>query len=812
MTATNDGIINLKGVIKDNQLVALLDHNGKDIGTPITGRMNEVTGGMAIYGTDGTAALEIQKSGYENKITAINYYPYLAFCENSTYRFGKKDGADGIVLRVALAGGAETNGVNVTALYVEDGTTLITSGSIINVWAWDDYQLAQVLDLTTGKYHLYKSIDNFSTCGANAPLYNDNKIVFACGWNVAKSAVAASVSVMAQWSLCRGVNRRGEDLVIFGQYNVNGARVAGSTNDWSNVLCSRQAGDAGTWDVVVEANTGGTNFLRHCHAVMQDPYTKEFYFFYGDSNTSGAYVWDGVLPLPANTPPSQASQYRGWRGVDRYNNPAGDYNALQITSAVFLPDEIIVPIDHGFTAARGVYSLSRDLTRYEKIWDGASNGLPINHSMYNCVLDPISKAIVASTIIETVGTDQNADYTLWIYTATKAGKYRDWKRVARYMLDTTATTGRSHSVFSVKPNGDIWMGSAKGAGKNYVSTAICRVAGVYDAEYEEPVHPVYWVDPVFGNDANTGHSPVLAWKTLNYALRVSRVTLSALVNVMQGITDESTSSYAVTLNTTSKQAQLNYPAIVRGRGRRLSGFKGNTVSGVFSQGGTPVNIRFESLSGYNLAAGSIFDHGASTPLTKTAEFVDFYFSTVGAGVGVRQASGRTIIREFDADLTANAQLVRCEFATDSDVTIQSGVVRGGKYIVGYQAGAASVCKIEQVTGIGQTACGVDVQAAGIILPDVKNCAFDTSVAGVRDNRSAKTSANGIVDYNVYKTANSTLVGGDQNSKTTSDLQLIGTTGMPKPTSPVIGAGTNNVSAMTDGVGDAFVSPRNVGAF
>lgn len=45
MTATNDGIINLKGVIKNNQLVALLDHTGKDLGTPVTSKVNEVTGG-----------------------------------------------------------------------------------------------------------------------------------------------------------------------------------------------------------------------------------------------------------------------------------------------------------------------------------------------------------------------------------------------------------------------------------------------------------------------------------------------------------------------------------------------------------------------------------------------------------------------------------------------------------------------------------------------------------------------------------------------------------------------------------------------
>lgn len=49
MTATNDGIINLKGVIKGGQLVSLLDHEGKDLGTPATLKKNGVTGVLDIF-------------------------------------------------------------------------------------------------------------------------------------------------------------------------------------------------------------------------------------------------------------------------------------------------------------------------------------------------------------------------------------------------------------------------------------------------------------------------------------------------------------------------------------------------------------------------------------------------------------------------------------------------------------------------------------------------------------------------------------------------------------------------------------------
>lgn len=53
MTATNDGIIHLKGRIRDGKLVALLDHEGKELGAPVTSIENEFTGVIRIPGPDG---------------------------------------------------------------------------------------------------------------------------------------------------------------------------------------------------------------------------------------------------------------------------------------------------------------------------------------------------------------------------------------------------------------------------------------------------------------------------------------------------------------------------------------------------------------------------------------------------------------------------------------------------------------------------------------------------------------------------------------------------------------------------------------
>lgn len=47
MTATNDGIVQLRGVIRDNVLVSLLDHNGADLGVPVTAK-NQASGAVIV--------------------------------------------------------------------------------------------------------------------------------------------------------------------------------------------------------------------------------------------------------------------------------------------------------------------------------------------------------------------------------------------------------------------------------------------------------------------------------------------------------------------------------------------------------------------------------------------------------------------------------------------------------------------------------------------------------------------------------------------------------------------------------------------
>lgn len=794
-TLINDiyGVVGSQGEITD------LNVDGKNMG--LVRAVTGPGGGVRLSaGADTLYPVERRPSA-ENRLVCVGALPFLALAENSTYIFGRATDAT-MTLR-PKAGGADGTSIAVTSLLIEDGTTAITSGAWMMCWAWDDFQLAQALDLSSGKSYLYKSIDNFTSCGTNAPLYNDNKCAFAMGWNPARTVTASNISVMAVWSLSRAGNRRGENLIVFGQYNVNGSRVAGGANDWSSVYASRDNMD--TVELVLEQNTGGTNIVRHCHAVQFDPYEKEWWIQYGDGGSSAFFVWDGIHPIPANTPAHQAAQYRGWRGMDATNNPTGNSATGQTTTLFFLPDEIIAPVDHGFTAARGVYRLSRDLTEYAQLTDPDEIGQPQGHAMYAGTMCQRTGTMVVSALIESEFTDPDKDYTLWLWVATAAGGYRDWKRVARYMLDTTRNGGRQHVQMLARPDGTIWLGASNGAGKEYHSTAVCRIDGIHDGE-EEVVHPVYWIDPVKGSDSNTGYSPGAAAATAGYMLRGNRVTRSCLVNVLPGMTSDGASSWTLGVAANVRRAQTNYPVIVRGLGRKRSGIKGGAATALFVQGTTKVDIAFESISLYN--NGPIWDHGASVPLNVVAEFRDVYLKSGATAFTCN--SGRVRLSGFEADVVT--RLAAGSGTADYAFEAESGVVRGGAVLLNHRGSANTEVRIENVVGIGQSTCGVDVLDTAVVTPIVRNVAIDAAVPVVRDNRTTKTSAAGLIGHNVGRAASTGLIDGDEGSQVVADLMLIGTTGAPKPGSPLIGAGNANAGPALDINGVAYGTPKNVGAF
>jgi len=118
MTATNDGIIHLKGRIRDGKLVALLDHEGKELGAPVTSIENEFTGGSIISQGDTT-----QQFAFPGDKTAVSHQ-----ARQSSY--GKRPGTVAVDWSQCTISGVAANwtvAVDTAVLYAGMPTLRVTA-------------------------------------------------------------------------------------------------------------------------------------------------------------------------------------------------------------------------------------------------------------------------------------------------------------------------------------------------------------------------------------------------------------------------------------------------------------------------------------------------------------------------------------------------------------------------------------------------------------------------------------------------------------------------------------------------------------
>ena len=285
------------------------------------------------------------------------------------------------------------------------------------------------------------------------------------------------------------------------------------------------------------------------------------------------------------------------------------------------------------------------------------------------------------------------------------------------------------------------------------------------------------------------------------------MTYSALLNVLPGRTVETATSWSLRIGANARPAQTNYPLLVRGAGRKRSVIASTAAAAWLVVSETKVSAFFASLSIEN-AVGPVFDYGVGATEAHVATFKDVFLKSAGAVFLV--TSGKIKVDQFEAEAGTylGAALGTADFAFEAD----AGVVRGGSRILYWKGGVGAYGRLENVIGIGQTVAGVDLHADAVTLPVVRNVAIDAAVPVVRDNRTTKTTAVGIVGNNVGRRASTGLIDGNEGSLTVADMMLIGTTGAPRPGSPLIGAGNADTGPALDINGVAFGVPKNVGAF
>jgi len=197
---------------------------------------------------------------------------------------------------------------NVSSLKDTSGAA-ITAGDVTCAWWLSETRFLFVgRKLSNNNYYVWLCNYNGAawTVGAEAGTFANGNAVLALG--LYSGGQAGLSGILHSHSLAV----KSSSEAVIGEYNINGSRVNGSTNDAVRVY---QTTDGGvTWTAILTFNTSG-NQIRHCHAVRYDRYTGDYYMVFGDDPNSGIIRWDGSSASPAaNTPITQAGigSVAGW--------------------------------------------------------------------------------------------------------------------------------------------------------------------------------------------------------------------------------------------------------------------------------------------------------------------------------------------------------------------------------------------------------------------------------------------------------------------------------------------------------------------
>jgi len=379
-----------------------------------------------------------------------------------------------------------------------------------------------------GSFPLYRSVDSGATWS----------LVYTPPMTASKMLTDRSIEV---------ATIGGSQVILYGTYNVNGSRVAGSTNDGVYLLKSTDAG--ATWSQVTRWNTDGSvRNTRHIHCVKQDPVSGRIFVCTGDSNAESAiYSWDGVASWAVNVSPANLTQSLGLRCKTGTQSHRAVDLAFDGDKMYWMPDA-----NSGLAnneAYTGIFSHSTDFTKNDitrvsatgSNLKGNAGWLSCRHSdgtIYFCTgVDTVSSGFMHSAIIAS-----NLDKT-------------EWKAVAAY---------RSINNEQIAPfgfcaiNNKFYLSCSKGSGKTDENMAVFEKSenlfmGEFKKSYVlDTIHPVFWVDSVSGSNSNNGRKPSAAFASIDYAVSGDRGTYGASVVVVDAETVYSGANIQPKFNSNAK--------------------------------------------------------------------------------------------------------------------------------------------------------------------------------------------------------------------------------------------------------------------
>lgn len=280
--------------------------------------------------------------------------------------------------------------MNATSTFVQSGGLQDTAGAewsgagakIFNAWTvsnGDVMMLVQASGVAT--YHLFRCKANNNALGATNSIgsdvnYSNKRACLDIGRPTQGSGgIVTGVRCLAGRSFLEATINNAK-VYLFAEYNINGSRTPGSTNDAVFVWQSMDAG--ATWSKLLTFNTDGSNTnIDHFHGVVQDPYTGWIYFMTGDVGSKNRIIaWDGVSAAPAaNSSIATINSTAGWRciGGDElkrltdisfgpsslYSLPDSDDETAETTTTAFVGTMMPRTLDYVSSVAPAVGRLAK---------------------------------------------------------------------------------------------------------------------------------------------------------------------------------------------------------------------------------------------------------------------------------------------------------------------------------------------------------------------------------------------------------------------------------------------------------------------
>lgn len=614
--------------------------------------------------------------------------PLAAYCADDTYAYG-----------------IQSSGPVFTAVRLDTGAVgqtynFGTSTLVKDVWEFDGALLAVVgraVVVTEQQYDLWRSVDGGAT------------------WTVVLTPAVESVYFLHQ-GICEATIN-GRTVLLAAEYNVHSTRTPGGANDAVSVWLSSDNG--ASWAVQFTWNDGNHQ-IRHIHAIAQDPITGGVFICCGDDLESRIVVWDGIAALPATPSVANLNATSGWKAI-------GGAQRHRFVGIIFSGEYFYGAVDT-FASESGIWrGKCADLSEYTRVSTGPkydsicadNNGWygfkAPNGDMYFC-----TQVTAVSTARQSV-----------VY-GSRDGE--NWYSIAQYRVQANAAACLPRS-FLVIPDGRVMMSVDYATGRTAKQSILLQLSDMdFIEDRPDVLSPVWFVDPVSGNDSTGTGDFQTPWKTVNKAITNDNITTGARVMVTrEGVFDE----VAANLNWDSHAAnagEADQIVCISGVSREgtILNYITPTAGGPIWRPSATMPLELEHLTCRIAATGTVAGWAYTTTTTGEFRVKDAILEAldngalVSPGIYVRGGIITGIRSKFQCPEAKTSYSLLASQASalpaNSECNLTSCILDGG-------AGSISITNawevnLDHVSAIRYgVQCPITVATSATVNPTAQSCAF-----------------------------------------------------------------------------------------